>query len=153
NISNLQELPLLPPSTGRSRYLLHPVRDLAFVEVFDGFEFHAPRRLAHRDRRHGWYGRERDAVHEHELDVFCERAATEAPAIADPIVRHSPLHGALEARERLGREGIDAFGDAALWLRQAGDVGEDRLVTGCGLRRAGFAGEHAVPKRRALSGL
>src|SRR5690606_5297168 len=42
--------------------LLHPRRDLAFVEVVHGLELHAPRRLAHphgQDRRHRF---ERHAV-------------------------------------------------------------------------------------------
>src|SRR5262245_6947180 len=77
----------------------------------------------------GTANRERHAVHEHELDVFREAAATEAPAITDAIVRHAPLRGALQAGQRFGRQGIDSFGDAALRLRQAGDVSEDRLVT------------------------
>jgi len=88
---------LLPSNTGHGSDLFHPRRDLEFVQVFHGFEFHAPRRLAHRHRRHWRYRRERHAVHENELYVFREAAATEAPAIADAIVRHAPLHGALQA--------------------------------------------------------
>ena len=57
-----------------------------------------------------------------------EAAAGEAPAVAHAIPRHAPLHGALQARQRLGCQGIDAFGDGALRLRQAADVGKDRLV-------------------------
>src|SRR5947209_14278300 len=83
-------LSLLPPDTGHGRDLFHPLRDLAFVEVVHGFELHAPRRLAHPHRRHGGHRLERRTVHEHELDVAGEGAATEAPAVADAIVRHAP---------------------------------------------------------------
>ena len=76
-----------------------------------------------------------------------EAAATEAPAVADAIVRHAPLHGALQAGQRPGRQGIDTFGDAALRLRQAGDVGEDRLVADRCLRGACPAG-HGFRQRR-----
>ena len=84
---------------------------------------------------------------EHELDVAGEAAATEAPAVADAIVRHAPFHGALQAGQRPGRQGIDTFGDAALRLRQAGDVGEDRLVADRRLRGACPAG-HGFRQRR-----
>ena len=120
-------LSLLPPDTGHGRDLFHPRRDLAFVDVVHGFELHAPRRLAHPHRRHRRHRLERRAVDEHELDVAGEAAAAEAPAVADAIVRHAPLHGALQAGQRLGRQGIDTFGDAALRLRQAGDVGKTGL--------------------------
>src|SRR5947209_19906838 len=88
-------LSLLPPDTGNGRDLFHPLRDLAFVEVVHGFEFHAPRSLAHPHRHHRRYRLECRAVHEHDFDVAGEAAATEAPAVADAIVRHAPLHGAL----------------------------------------------------------
>ena len=60
----------------------------------------------------------------------------EAPAVADAIPRHAPFHGALQGRQRLGRQGIDTFGDGPLRLRQAADVGKDRLVAHRGLRGA-----------------
>ena len=84
----------------------------------------------------GGTGVRRRAAPERELDVAGEAAAREAPAVADAIPRHAPLHGALQARQRLGRQGIDAFGDGALRLRQAADVGKDRLVADRGLRGA-----------------
>jgi hypothetical protein len=43
------------------------------------------------------------------------------------------FHGPFEGRQGFRRERIDAFGDAALRLRQAVDVGKDRLVTVLGL--------------------
>ena len=110
-------------------------------------ELHAPRRLAHPHRRHRRDRVERRAVDEHELDVAGEAAATEAPAVADAIVRHAPFHGSLQAGQRPGRQGIDTFGDAALRLRQAGDVGEDRLVADRRLRGACPAG-HGLRQRR-----
>jgi hypothetical protein len=39
------------------------------------------------------------------------------PASAHAVVRHPPLQRTLEVRQRLGRQGIDALGDAALRLR------------------------------------
>ena len=51
-------------------------------------------------------------------------------------------HGALQAGQCPGRQGIDSFGDAALWLRQAGDVVKDGSVTVRSLGRACFAGDH-----------
>ena len=148
-----------PRSRGGPR-LLHPRCELAFVEVAQRFEVHAARLLAHPDRRHWRYRRERRAAPERELDVAGEAAAREAPAVADAIPRHAPLHGALEARQRLGRQGIDAFGDRALRLRQAADVGKDRLVADRGLRRACPAshggrqrGEDVAVRGRSLRGV
>jgi hypothetical protein len=69
-----------------------------------------------------------------------EAAAAEAPPVTDAVVGHSPLHGPLEAGEGLGRQGVDRFGDAALRLREAVDIGEDRLVADSGLRGARPAG-------------
>ena len=51
HVSRVLSLPAA--DTRQSHDLFHPRRDLAFVQVFHGFEFHAPRRLAHRHRRHG----------------------------------------------------------------------------------------------------
>src|SRR5262245_1808271 len=81
-------LSLLPPGSGLGRDLFHPLRNLAFVDVVHGFELHATRRLAHTHRRHRRYRLERRAVDEHELDVAGEAPATEAPAVADAVVRH-----------------------------------------------------------------
>jgi hypothetical protein len=58
-------------------------------------------------RRH-WF--ERRAIDEHELDVTGKAAAAEALAVADAVVRHAPLHGALEVGHSLGHQGIDGFG-------------------------------------------
>ena len=60
--ARISGLPLLPPDPGYDRDLLHPCRDLALVEVVQGFELHAPRGLAHRHRRHRGYRIERRAV-------------------------------------------------------------------------------------------
>ena len=90
--------------------------------------------LTHPDRRGRRNGRQCGAAPERELDVAGESATREAPAVADAIPRHAPFHAALEGRQRLGRQGIDTFGDGALRLRQAADVGEDRLVAHRGLR-------------------
>ena len=65
-----------------------------------------------------------------------EAAAAEAPPVADAVVRHSPLHGALETGQRLGRQRVDGLSDAPLRLRQAGDVREDWLVPDGRLRGA-----------------
>ncbi|MGY4856321.1 hypothetical protein [Cryobacterium sp. AP23] len=78
-------------------------------------------------------------VIEYELDVAGNATGAEAPAVAYPVLRHTPFHRALEAGQRFGRYGIDRFGDASLWLRAAGDVGEDWLVAdrrSCGTRSA-----------------
>lgn len=45
-----------------------------------------------------------------------EAAGAEAPPVAYGVVRHALLHGALEVGRRLGNQGIDRFGDAALRL-------------------------------------
>src|SRR6185369_1869848 len=140
-------LPLLTPDTGRGRNLLHPCRDLPGVQIILGFELHAAGGFAHRHRRYRGDRLERRAVYEHEFDMAGESAATEAPALAGAIVGHAPFHGALEAGNSLGRESIDTFRDAALGLRQTGDVGEDRLVAGRGLCRACLAGQHGFPQR------
>ncbi|MFE4542301.1 hypothetical protein [Arthrobacter sp. NPDC056727] len=42
--------------------------------------------------------------------------------LGDTFEQHAPLHGAPEARQRLGRRRIDRFGDAPLRLRQAGAI-------------------------------
>src|ERR1700674_6032305 len=73
-------------------------------------------------------------------------AAAEAPPVADAVVRHAPLHGAPEVGERLGRQRIDRLGDAALRLRQACDVREDRLVAARRFRGACPAG-HSFRQR------
>ena len=52
----LQGLSFLHPETGDGRGLLHPRRQLAFVEVVSGFEVHAARVLAHADRGNGGTG-------------------------------------------------------------------------------------------------
>src|SRR5688500_18846584 len=90
------DLPLLLPGTGHGGDLPHPCRDLAFVEVLLGLELHAPRRLAHRHRRHRGNRVERRAVHEHEFDVIGEPAAAEAPAVADAIEGYAPFHGTVQ---------------------------------------------------------
>ena len=77
-----------------------------------------------------------------------EATAREAPAVADAIPRHAPLHGALQGRQRLGRQGIDAFGDGTLRLRQAADVGKDGLVADRGLRGACPASHGDRQRRR-----
>jgi len=138
---------LFPPEAGDGRGLFHPRCGLAFVEVVHRFEVHAPRVLAHPHRRHRGYGLECGATPEGKLDVADEAAAVEAPAVANAIPGHSPLHGALQGRQRPGRQGIDAFGDAALRLRQAADVGEHRLVPFLGLRGACPA-RHGDQQRR-----
>src|SRR4051794_36812527 len=99
--------------------LLHPRRELGFVEVVHRLELHAPRVLAHPDGRGRRHGRERRATAERQLDVAREAAAREAPAVADAIPGHAPLDAALQARQRPGRQGVDAFRDGALRLREA----------------------------------
>lgn len=101
---------------------------MAFVEVVHWFEVQASRVLAHPDRRSRWYGLDCGAAPERELNVAGEAAAAEAPAVADAIPRHSSLHGALQVRQRLGRQGIDA-----LRRRQSADVGKNQLVPFLGL--------------------
>src|SRR4029453_2924328 len=76
------------------------------------------------------------AIDKHEFDVASEATAAEAPAVADAVIRHAPFHGTLEARQCPRGQRIDGFGDATLWLRKAGDVGEDGLVANCRLRGA-----------------
>src|SRR5690606_33860248 len=63
-------LSLLPADTRRRRDLPHPRGDLACVEFLLGPELYTTRCLAHRHRGHWRYGLERDAVHEHELDMI-----------------------------------------------------------------------------------
>src|SRR3954454_6535436 len=126
--------------TGHGGDLRHPGGELAGVEVLEGSDLDASRRPAHPDGCDRWYGPEVHAFDEHDLDMAREAAAAEAPPVPDAVVGHSPLHGPLQAGEGLGRQGVDRFGDAALRLREAAEVGEDRFVADgglCGTRPAG----------------
>ena len=118
----------LSSNTGHGGDLLHPVGELAGIDVLDGLELDTSCRLAHPHRCYRWYWPKVHAIDEHDLDMAREAAAAEAPPVTDAVVGHSPLHGPLEAGEGFGRQGVDRFGDAALGLREAADIGEDRLL-------------------------
>lgn len=62
---HLAVLLFLPPDTGHGRNLLHPLRDLAFVDIVDGLKLHPPRGFAHGQRRHRRDRIEGGTVHEH----------------------------------------------------------------------------------------
>ena len=66
-----------------------------------------PRRLTHPSRSHRRLRLEVGAANEHHLHVAEEGPRREAPAPADAVVRHAPLHRALKPRQRLRRQGID----------------------------------------------
>src|SRR3546814_7685455 len=108
--------------------LFQPRHDLYFIDIVERDQLHAPRRFAHGDGRHWRHGVERDAIDEHSLGVAGERAARDAPAIADAVVRPAPFHAALQAGKPDFRQMVDALGYATLRLLQAGDVREDFLI-------------------------
>src|SRR5690606_21306478 len=97
-----------------------------------------------------WHWLEVRATYEHQLHMADERAGRETPAPVDTVVRHAPLHGTLEARQRVGSQGIDALGDLTLGLRQAGDVRENGLVAFRGLRGARLASHRDQQLRGGL---
>src|SRR5262249_51396263 len=66
-------------------------------------------------------------------------------------VRHPPLHCTLEVWQRIGSQSIDMFGDTALWLRQARDIGEHGLIAFRGLRGACLAGHGGQQLRASLA--
>jgi hypothetical protein len=68
--------------------------------------------------RHWWFWLDPRAAYEHQFHVADEASGREAPTAVHTVVRHAPLHRTLETRQRLGRQGIDVFGDLALRLRQ-----------------------------------
>src|SRR5580700_7807471 len=117
----------LPPDEGHDSGLLHPRRRLTLVEIVRGCQLDASCGLTHPDRRHRRFRLDLRAAYEHQFHVADEGAGREAPAPAHAVVRHPPLHRTSEVRQRLGSESIDTLGDAALRLRQAGDVGEHGL--------------------------
>src|SRR5580700_10237379 len=145
----------LPPDEGHSSRLLHPRRRLALVEIVRGCQLDASCRLAHPDRLHWRFRLDLGAAYEHQFHVADEGTGREAPAPAHAVVRHPPLHRASEVRQRLGSESIDTLGDAALRLRQAGDVGEHGLVAFRCLRGACLArhGDQQLRGGLALGGL
>ena len=78
------------------------------------------------------------AAPEGELDMALEAAARKARAVADAIPGHAPLHGALQVRQRLGRQGVDSFGvrEAELVGQAAGAV----IASSASLKRDSLVG-------------
>src|SRR5450432_4154092 len=93
---------LLPPEEWFGGGLVHPRRNLVFVEITHGCELDAPRGLPHPDRCHRRFRLDLRAAYEHQLHVADEGARREAPATFHTVVRHPPLHRALEAWQRPG---------------------------------------------------
>src|SRR5689334_10322074 len=141
----------LAPDKGVRGCLLHPRGYLVLVEIVHGCQLYAACGLAHPNRRHRRFRLHLRAAYEHQFHVTDESTGREAPASAHTVVRHPPLHCTLEVWQGIGSQSIDTFGDTALRLRQARDIGEHGLVAFGGLRGACLAGHGDQQLRASLA--